>query len=164
MRSKAGTLRRGTCKQLQRVSVYAYLPSHHGFSNLEYEDLAKFRMQLLEVLKSDGIKGIKNFSRKIRQERRVRPETVLELKRSVYGIPDAGQSFSMFMQSLHLKKCNMVQSDMDPCPFYKIFENEKDEHGNGGVVTSYLIVITWVDDCRYFGTDDLVQEYERVIG
>jgi hypothetical protein len=154
----------GYLQTVQRVPVYAYLPSHHGFSNLEYEDLAKFRMQLLEVLKSDGIKGIKNFSRKIRQERRVRPETVLELKRSVYGIPDAGQSFSMFMQSLHLKKCNMVQSDMDPCLFYKIFENPKDEHGNGGEVTSYLIVITWVDDCRYFGTDDLVKEYERVIG
>jgi hypothetical protein len=153
----------GYLQTVQRVPVYAYLPSHHGFSNLEYEDLAKFRTQLLEVLKSDGIKGIKDFSRKIRQERRVRPESVLELKRSVYGIPDAGQSFSMFMQSLHIKKCQMVQSDMDPCLFYKIYENAKDEQGAGGDVTAYLIVITWVDDCRYFGTNELVKEYERVI-
>ncbi len=29
------------------------------------------------------------------------------------------------------------------------------------LVVSYLIVITWVDDCRYFGTDDLVAEYEK---
>jgi hypothetical protein len=154
----------GYLQTVQRVPVYAYLPSHHGFSCLEYEELAKFRTQLLEVLKDDGIKGIKDFSKKLRQERRVRPDTVLELKRSVYGIPDAGQSFSMFMQSLHMKKCQMVQSDMDPCVFYKIYESEKDEHGNGSVVTDYLIAITWVDDCRYFGTSALVSEYEKVIG
>jgi hypothetical protein len=153
----------GYLQTVQRVPVYAYLPSHHGFSCLEYEELAKFRTQLLEVLKLDGMKGIKDFSRKLRQERRVRPDTVLEIKRSVYGIPDAGQSFSMFMQSLHMKKCQMVQSDMDPCVFYKIYESEIDEHGNGGLVTDYLIVITWVDDCRYFGTSKLVNEYERVI-
>jgi hypothetical protein len=116
------------------------------------------------VLKVDGMKGINDFSRKLRQERRVRPDTVLEIKRSVYGIPDAGQSFSMFMQSLHMKKCQMVQSDMDPCVFYKIYESEIDENGNGGLVTDYLIVITWVDDCCYFGTSKLVNEYERVIG
>ena len=147
----------------QRVPVYAYLPSHHGYSNLEYEDLAKFRMQLLDVLKVDGIKGIKDFSRRLRQERRVRPSTVLELKRSVYGIPDAGQSFSMYMQSLHLKHCGMVQSDLDPCMYYKILQKEKDHLGNGGEVSDFLIVITWVDDCRYFGTDKLVKEYETTI-
>jgi hypothetical protein len=147
----------------QRIPVYAYLPSHHGFSCLEYEDLAKFRTKLLKVVETDGIKGIKEFSRKLRQERRIRPDTVLELKRSVYGIPDAGQSFSMFMQSLHMKKCNMVQSDMDPCLFYKIYESDKDHLGNGGKVTDFLIAITWVDDCRYFGTEKLVYEYERTI-
>jgi hypothetical protein len=153
----------GYLQTVQRIPVYAYLPSHHGFSCLEYEELAKFRTQLLKVLETEGIKGIKDFSRKLRQERRIRPETVLELKRSVYGIPDAGQSFSMFMQSLHMKKCNMVQSDMDPCLFYKIYESDKDHLGNGGKVTDFLIAITWVDDCRYFGTEKLVIEYERTI-
>jgi hypothetical protein len=32
-----------------------------------------------------------------------------------------------------------------------------------GTVASYLIVITWVDDCRFFGTNDLVKEYEETI-
>ncbi len=31
-----------------------------------------------------------------------------------------------------------------------------------GNVTGFLIVILWVDDCRYFGTADLVAEYETV--
>jgi hypothetical protein len=57
---------------------------------LEYESLALFRSKLIDVLKVDGMLGIKAFSRKIRNERRLRPDTVLEIKRSVYGIPDAG--------------------------------------------------------------------------
>ncbi len=137
---------------MQRVPVYAYLPSHYGYSNLEYEELAKLRLKLIEVLKKDGMKGIKTFSRNLRNERRIRPDKVLELERSVYGIPDAGQSFSMFMQSLHLKKCEMVQSEMDSCLFYKILEETKSSDGKTGAVVDYLIAITRVDDCRYFGT------------
>ncbi len=29
------------------------------------------------------------------------------------------------------------------------------------LVVGYLIVITWVDDCRYLGTDNLVGKYEK---
>ena len=46
---------------------------------------------------------------------------------------------------------------MDPCVFYRILEDEK------GDVSDYIIVITWVDDCRYFGTSRLVSEYEEAI-
>ena len=88
----------------------------------------------------------------------MRPDTVLEIKRSVYGIPDDGQAFSMFMQSLHIKKCGMVHSDII---YYKIMENYDPESNN--VVTGFLLVITWVDDCRYFGTTVLVEEYEKAI-
>ena len=47
---------------------------------------------------------------------------------------------------------------MDPCIFYKIVTNAETKK-----VAGYLIVMTWVDDCRYFGTPDLVKEYERTI-
>jgi hypothetical protein len=87
--------------------------------------LALFKSKLIDILKVDGMQGITAFSRKMRNERRLRPDTgVLEIKRSVYGIPDAGQAFSMFVQSLHIKKCGMVQSDIDPCINYKIMEND----------------------------------------
>jgi hypothetical protein len=46
---------------------------------------------------------------------------------------------------------------MDPCVFYKIIED------NEGKVISYIVVITWVDDCRFFGTPDLIKEYEETI-
>jgi len=147
----------GYLQTQQRVTVYAYLPSHHGFSDLSFEELAPFRKQLKDMETEEGIKSVKDFARRMKRERRERPKTILRLNKSVYGIPDAGQSFSMFMQGLHLKHCKMVQSEMDPCVFYKIMEDEK------GIVTSYLIVITWVDDCRFFGTPDLVEEYEKMI-
>jgi hypothetical protein len=152
----------GYLQTKQRVPVYAFLPSHHGYSNLEYEELAKFRSTLIQVLKVDGIQGIKNFSKRLRQERRVRPKTVLKLQRSVYGIPDAGQSFFMFMQALHMKSCGMVQSEMDPCVYYKIMEKQN-VISSVKQVEGYLIVISWVDDCRYFGTPGLVAEYEKTI-
>ncbi len=104
-----------------------------------------------------GIKSVKEFARRMKRERRERPKTVLQLNKSVYGIPDAGQSFSMFMQGLHQKHCSMVQSEMDPCVFYRIMEDEK------GLVKEYLLVISWVDDYRYFGTHELVKRYEEDI-
>jgi hypothetical protein len=94
----------------------------------------------------------------MKRDRRDRPKTVLKLNKSVYGIPDAGQAFSMFVQGLHKQKCGLSQSEMDPCIFYKI---TKDETRN--TVKGYLVAITWVDDCRYFGTADLVAEYEKVL-
>jgi len=147
----------GYLQTQQRVNVYAYLPSHSGYSDLSFEELAPFRIQLKMMEKEGGVKSVKEFARQMKKERRERPKTVLKLNKSVYGIPDAGQSFSMFMQGLHLKHCGMVQSEMDPCVFYKIIEEQ------GGVVKSYLIVITWVDDCRFFGTEDLVRSYEETI-
>jgi hypothetical protein len=110
----------GYLQTQQRVTVYAYLPSHHGYSDLSFEQLAPLRKQLKNMESAEGVKSVKDFARKIKRERGERPMTVLRLNKSVYGIPDAGQSFSMFMQALHLKHCNMMQSKMDPCVFYKI--------------------------------------------
>jgi hypothetical protein len=72
----------------------------------------------------------------------------------------------MFMQGLHLKQCGMVQSEMvDPCLYYKIMERLVVEGtASRKEVSGFLIVITWVDDCRYLGTQDLISEYEKTVG
>jgi hypothetical protein len=127
---------------------------------MEYEELAEFRKQLLKIKKDKGIKGIKEFSRNQKKERRWKPEVVLELKSSTYGIPDAGQAFAMFMQGLHMKKCGLTQCEVDPSIYFKIEEGSADR-GQGIVVKEFLIAITWVDDVRYFGTDKFVKEYEE---
>jgi hypothetical protein len=154
----------GYLQTTQRIPIYAYLPSHHGYSNLTYEELAELRNQMILLLKQEGMEGIKRFSRDMRKERRIRPKTVLKLNRSIYGVPDAGQSFAMFMQSLHLKKCGMVQSEMDPCIYYKILQRDGgNEPDDDPILEEYLLAITWVDDVRYFGTKRLVKEYESTI-
>jgi hypothetical protein len=93
----------GYLQTQQRMAVYAYLPSHHGYSDsdLTFEELAPFRKQLKDMEQQKGIKSVKNFARRMKRERRERPKTVLKLNKSVYDTPDAGQSFSMFMQALH---------------------------------------------------------------
>ena len=152
----------GYLQTKQRIKVYAYLPSHHGYSDLEFEDLAEFRKQLLKIVEEKGVKGVKEFSRQLKKERRWKPETVLELKSSTYGIPDAGQAFAMFMQGMHIKQCGLTQCEVDPAIYFRIEEGEaptKDERK----VKNFLIAITWVDDVRYFGSEKFVQEYEEAI-
>jgi hypothetical protein len=145
----------GYLQTKQGISVYTFLPSHHGFSDLEYEQLGPLRLQLMGIFKDEGLQGVKKFARTIRKDRRDKPLEVLRLDKSIYGIPNAGQSFSMYMTGLHLKHCGLVQAEMDPCVYYKIAEDR------GGLVIGYIIIITWVDDCRYFGIDHLVLKYEQ---
>jgi hypothetical protein len=152
----------GYLQTKQRIKIYAYLPSHHGFSDMEFEDLAEFRKQLLKIKEKQGIKGVKDFSRQMKKDRRWKPRIVLELKSSTYGIPDAGQAFAMFMQGLHIKKCGLTQCEVDPAIYYRIDE-EPTKESNEKKVKDFIIAITWVDDVRYFGTEKFVKEYEKTV-
>jgi hypothetical protein len=107
-------------------------------------------------VKEEGIDSLRKMTRDLKKERRDRPKKVIKLKKSIYGIPDAGQDFSMFAQGLHKKGCGLTQSKMNPCIFYKINTDETTKK-----VTGYLVVMTWVDDCRYFGTPNLVAQAIR---
>jgi hypothetical protein len=116
-------------------------------------------MSLIQKVKDEGIDSLRKMARDLKKERRDRPKKVLKLMKSIYDIPDAGQAFSMFVQGLYTKRCGLTQSEMDPCIFYKI-----DTDVTTTKVTGYLGVMTWVDDCRYFGAPDLVKQYEKTIG
>jgi hypothetical protein len=35
----------------QRIPIYAYLPSHYGYSNLTFEELAQLRAEMIQLLK-----------------------------------------------------------------------------------------------------------------
>jgi hypothetical protein len=141
----------------QRIPVYAFLPSHHKFSNLSFEELAALRNELLSVQKKEGPGGVKRLSAKIKKESRSNPSTVLQLNTAVYGIPDAGQAFAMLMQGVHIKQCEMKQCEVDPSIYSKY---ELDAEGK---TREFLIVITWTDDVRYFGTPKFVSWYENKV-
>jgi hypothetical protein len=42
----------------------------------------------------------------------------------------------------------MVQCEVDPCMYYKIMESNGISGNKKGNVTGFLIVISWVDDCK----------------
>lgn len=161
----------GYLQTKQRVPVYAYLPSHYKWSSMEYEELAVFRNELLSMeKKNEG--SVKELSRKVKRESRQQPKTVLKINSAVYGIGDAGQAFWMFMQSIHLKKLGMTQCQTDPTIFYKykyedsprnVSSSADGTEAEGRKITGYIFVLTFVDDVRYFGTDDLVKEYETEV-
>ena len=69
----------------------------------------------------------------------------------------------MFMQGMHIKKCGLTQCEVDPAIYYKIEEEGASPMKKDAKVKNFLIVITWVDDVRYFGTDKFVQDYEEAI-
>jgi hypothetical protein len=87
----------------QRIPIYAHLPSHHGYAELSFEELGTLRLHLMKVLKDQGVQGIRDLSKQMKRDRRDRPKTVRKLNKSVYGIPEAGQTLSMFLQGLHKK-------------------------------------------------------------
>jgi hypothetical protein len=173
------------------IPVYAYLPSHHEYSELPMEDLAVLRTQLLELMSKEGPGGLKKFVAEQRRTARKNPETVLELLKSVYGIPSSGNSFAMLMRSTHVEKCGVHQTESDPSIYIKIVCEEKEDKGetsdsvldpadkrsvecigeNGttkvhcvdGTVVEFLVIIVWTDDVRYFGTDELRLQYEKDI-
>ncbi len=58
----------------------------------------------------------------------------------------------------------MVQSELDPCIYYKIMQSDVESGlDNEPILEEFLLAITWVDDVRYFGTERLVSEYEKTI-
>ncbi len=55
----------GYLQSEQRVPIYAYLPSHHGFSDLSFEALGTLRLHLMTVLEEEGIQGIRELSKQM---------------------------------------------------------------------------------------------------
>ncbi len=68
----------GYLQSEQRIPIYAYLPSHHGFAELSFEELGTLRLHLMEALKEQGVQGIKEFTKQMKRDRRDRPKTVLK--------------------------------------------------------------------------------------
>ncbi len=101
---KLGDATTGYLQSEQRVHIFAYLPSRHGFAELKFEALGTLRLHLMEVLKEQVGQGIRELAKQMKRDRRDRSKTVMKLNESVYGIPDAGQASSMFIQVLHKQK------------------------------------------------------------
>ena len=144
------------------------------------------RKQLLLLVETEGAEGLKRFVTQHRRETRKNPEKVLELKKSVYGIPSSGNSFATLMRTTHVEKCGVHQTETDPSIYIKIVvkpnvlveevvdnpnknvhyvgsDGSEKIHCADGTVVEFLIIIVWTDDVRYFGTEGLRLQYEADI-
>ncbi len=124
---------------------------------MEYEDIAKLRHSFLKIYKADGIQGIKKFARNYKREYRATLTKVYKCNSSIYGNQSAGMEFEKLMNSVHLETAKMTQTQPEPSMYVKIKVDSND------IVIGYLIVIAFVDDVRYFGTEPEVNEYKKAV-
>jgi hypothetical protein len=72
---------------------------------------------------------LKRFITEQRKANRKNPDNVLELLKSVYGIPSSGNSFAVLMQSTHKDKCGLHQTQTDPSIYIKMVCKDGDDAG-----------------------------------
>ena len=80
----------GYLQSKEQYDVYAFLPSHHAYSSLEYEELAVLRKEFLELVSKEGVEGLKKFAAKHKRDSRTNPKEVYKCNSSIYGAPSAG--------------------------------------------------------------------------
>ena len=144
----------GYLQTTEQFDIYAYLPTHADYSKLEYEEIAKLRHSFLKVFKVEGIQGIKNLARNFKREYRASPTKVYKCNSSIYGNQSAGMEFEKLMNSVHIDTAKMTQTQPEPSMYVRIKVDKND------IVIGYLVVIAFVDDVRYFGTDPEIAEYK----
>jgi len=118
------------------------------------EELAQLREQLLRMVDEGGVDALADFVRGIKGRRNETPATVWEANKAVYGVPDAGQAFWMLMQDVHINKCGLMQTEVDPSIYIDVEEDDE------GKVKEFILLITFTDDVRYFGTSAREARYE----
>jgi hypothetical protein len=147
----------GYLQTKEQFDIYCYLPTHEGYSNLEYEEIAELRKKFLKLHETEGLAGIKRFARNHRKQYRANPKQVYKCNSSIYGNLSAGAEFEKLMHHAHIQVCGMTQTQPEPSMFVKIKVDDND------IVIGYLIVIAFVDDVRMFGTEPELQEYKSKI-
>jgi hypothetical protein len=133
------------------------LPSHAKYSDLSLEELASVRLNLLKLIEKEGEEGLRKFAAAHKREPRANPKSCYRLNSSIYGAPSANHEFEMLFQNVHINKCGLTLSEVEPSLYVKIQVDENDE------VIGWLLMTIWTDDVRYIGTDNCIKEYEQEV-
>jgi hypothetical protein len=144
----------GFLQAKEQFDLYAFMPSHGEYSDLSYEDLAKVREKLLELIEKEGEDGLRRFAAAHKKESRSNPKLCYKLNSSIYGAPSANHEWEMLFQHAHVNKCGMTLSEVEPSLYIKMEVDDEDQ------VVDWIIANIWTDDVRYFGTDNMLRKYE----
>ena len=83
------------------------------------------------------------------------PKKCYRLNSSIYGAPSANHEWDLLFQGAHIKDCGLTLSEIEPSLYVRVETNKDDE------VVEWMIAHIWTDDVRYFGTEDLLDRYEK---
>ena len=144
----------GFLQAKEQFDLYAFMPSHGEYSDLSYEDLAKVRGKLMELIEKEGEEGLRRFAAAHKKESRSNPKLCYKLNSSIYGAPSANHEWEMLFQHAHVNKCGMTLSEVEPSLYIKMEVDDEDQ------VVDWIIANIWTDDVRYFGTDKMLRKYE----
>ena len=131
----------------EQYDIFAFLPSHHEYSRLEYEELATLREEFLNLVKKEGPEGLRKFASKHKRHNRSNPDNVFKCNSSIYGGPSCGHEFEMLIHAVHTKTAGCTQTQPEPSMYVRIVVDKEDK------VVGYLIAAAYVDDVIFFGTD-----------
>ena len=145
----------GFLQAREQFDLYAFMPSHGEYSDLSYEDLAKVRERLMDLIQKEGEEGLKRFASAHKKESRSNPKLCYKLNSSIYGAPSANHEWEMLFQHAHVNKCGMTLSEIEPSLYIKLVVDDEDH------VVDWIIANIWTDDVRYFGTEKMLRQYEE---
>jgi hypothetical protein len=145
----------GYLQTKEQFDIYAFLPSHAEYSSLDYDEIATLRRSFLKIYETEGLKGIKKWASNHKKEYRRNPDKVYKCNSSIYGNQSAGMEFEKLMNSVHIQTEGMTQTQPEPSMYIKLKVDSNDK------VIGYLIVIAFVDDVRFFGTEPEIIEYKK---
>jgi hypothetical protein len=108
-----------------QFDLYAFLPSHAKYSDLSLEELASVRLNLLKLIEKEGEEGLRKFAAAHKRESRANPKSCYRLNSSIYGAPSANHEFEMLFQNVHINKCGLTLSEVEPSLYVKIRKSMK---------------------------------------
>ena len=165
------------CGYLQakpRAEIYAYKPSCADYCKLNVEQIAALHKHLRKIAAQGGDRALTKLYNE--QKRSEKYKRIWRLDSAIYGVPDSGSCFAMFLQNVLVNKMEITQCDVEPSIYYKTeyYTHEELLNQEGSkwtqtqlkaedpkVVKGYLIICTWTDDLRYFGTAYMMQWFEH---
>ena len=132
--------------QIENV-YYVYIPSYAKYAEMSLSEITKER-QRLRRLKQDDVRA---FEKEARQVSDHNSDYVWLARSQAYGGPDAGRSWYFMLVAILVDDLGFQQSKYEPCLFW--IGNVADISDD----SEWLLLVVWVDDCLYVGTDKAVE-------
>ena len=150
----------------QRTELYCYQPSYAHLVDLGEQELSDIRSTLRKLVAKNGSKVVKDFAR----DQQGKSKYLWKLHKSVYGVPDAGNEWSLERDDKLVGKLGFTRSVVDQCLYWKtghISENgqyyprSQRETVWVSKEIEVIVLLSWVDDLPTFATDRMYRWYKQ---